>query len=170
MAHKRILRRTLALAGCVGATLWLTACSPVDSGDRQGPREIVVERERVRPVRRAMAGANQEQIIQLVKSSAVTEGGPSTEQWLAGKVAERSLHVLFPRWDTERIAPQKYEVTYIYTEIGGDDSIQGRGYRWTIDAVLGLVSSVQELSVEDLAERAGGGAVPSSGEEPIRLE
>jgi hypothetical protein len=76
--------------------------------------------------------------------------------------------VLFPRWDTARLAPQKYEVTYIYTEIGGDDRIQRCGYRWTVDPVLGLVGPAYEFTAEELAERAG--SVPMPGEEPIQLE
>ena len=159
---------TRAWAVSFGMIWVLSSCAPSDSGDRQGPREFVVERERVRAVRRAMAGATSEQIVQLVKDSRVDEDGPTTGEWLAAQVSQRSLHVLFPRWETERVAPQKYEVTYIYTEIGGDDRIQRRGYHWAVDAVLGLVGPAYEFTAEELAERTG--STPLAGEEPIRLE
>jgi len=146
---QRLLRDTTAQACFVLTALALNGCGPV--AERTGPLEIPIERERVHLRSAGMAAVGRDAMIQLVQESRPEGQEYTNEEWLQAQVRSRAVHVMFPRWDTARISAQQYEVYFTFTEIGQDERMGERGYGWSVNAALGLVSPPRDLTAEEIS-------------------
>lgn len=131
-------------------TLAAAGCGPGGQRNALGPTELPVERERRYFHRAVVSGKDAEMAVELVKESAYQGGPRTTEEWLNEEVDTTSPQVLFPRWEAVRVAPDEYQVRYTWTLVSDSVAVGRHGYTWSVNAVLGLVGTIQELEPEEL--------------------
>ena len=133
--------RSIAMM-CV--SLLLTACAPQE--EPAGPDWAEQQ-----------PGGNlgRDEVLALVKASTLGESEQSAENWVNTLMAEAEGQVMFPRWVVSRKGSQKYEVLFTYTLLRDDYGIEKKGCRWTVNAVLKLVSPAVEMSQEDFDRLPG---------------
>lgn len=91
--------------------------------------------------------------IRLVREAPAADGWGTNEDWAKRHLDAIDTDVFFPRWQAARRAAGRYEVTFTYTVVNGG-MMTRRGFVWTADVVLKLVSPVREMTPEELMARA----------------
>ncbi|MDD2236644.1 MAG: hypothetical protein PHP44_13425 [Kiritimatiellae bacterium] len=93
----------------------------------------------------------------MVDDSLVLENGEelTVDEWLRGKMENSGGQIMFPRWDVRRKGANKFEVSFAYTVLKEDYSIEKEGYAWRVDTVLRLVSAPTALDEKDMERQSG---------------
>jgi len=92
--------------------------------------------------------------LRLTREARAPDGAGTNEDWVQRQLESATQDVLFPRWEARRQAAGKYEVSFIYTLVGSGESVSRRGFAWTADVVLLMVSPPREMRTDELAPRA----------------
>lgn len=92
--------------------------------------------------------------IRLVQQSSAPDGPGTCEDWVQRHLEQLLGNVMFPRWQTQRRAASKYEVTFTYTLVSESNEIRHGGFAWNADLLLRLVSPMREMTDEELTPRA----------------
>ena len=89
--------------------------------------------------------------------SLVLENGEelTVEEWLRKKMESRGGQIMFPRWNVRRRGANKFDVTFVYTVLMPDYTIEKEGFTWRVDAVLRLVSAPTGLDEKDMERQSG---------------
>lgn len=107
------------------------------------------------PQDRVLDGAEEEgRALRLVREARAPDGEGANEDWVKRQMELAEQDVLFPRWEARRTAAGKYEITFTYTVVGIGDAVARRGFAWTADVVLLLVTPPREMQAEELAPRS----------------
>ncbi len=142
------------LAGAVLAAL-LLGCSPPTESERAYFEAREAERmEREEMKRTLTATLPDQELLELVQEQPSPNGVGTMRDWVNWKTSELKGQVLFPRWLVTRRGASKYEVRYSFTWIDPTNHITNRGFFWTVDGGLKLVSEARELQVVDQSPRA----------------
>lgn len=147
-------RAVIAWRGVLAAWAWalLAGCGPSTDAERAYYQARQAEQRQREDLRRTLEGGTEEAAaIRLVKEAAAADGQGTTEQWLGRQLDTDRLSMLFPRWQARRRGTGKYDVRFTCTLMGGTGEITKRGFAWTVDLVLKLVSPARELAPEELS-------------------
>ncbi|HOW96364.1 MAG TPA: hypothetical protein P5567_10160 [Kiritimatiellia bacterium] len=107
------------------------------------------------PQDRVLEGAEEEtRALRLAREARASDGEGTNEDWVKRQMELAEQDVLFPRWEARRTAAGKYEVTFTYTVVGIGDVVARRGFAWTADVVLMLVTPPREMQAEELVPRS----------------
>ena len=79
----------------------------------------------------------------------------TVEEWLHGKMESNGGQVMFPTWGVRRQGANKFEVTFAYTVLKEDYTIEKEGYAWRVDTVLRLVSAPMALDKKEMERQSG---------------
>lgn len=143
---------------CVAA-FFAVACTPGDSRERAS-RTRTQDGEFLRPrdeeSLRAVVqdGANNDEVMAMVKKNPSPDPQIDTDTWLTKQLHDDPGQVMFPRWEVQKRAANKYEARFTYTYIGTDNRMVKKGLIWNVDAVLKVVSPPRELAVESAPDRS----------------
>lgn len=143
---------------CVAA-LFAVSCGPAESRDRAA-RTRTQEGELLRPRDEeslrvvVQDGANNDAVLGMVKSNPSPDPQIDTDTWLTKQLHDDPGQVMFPRWEVQKRAANKYEARFTYTYIGTDNRMVKKGLIWNVDAVLKVVSPPRALAVESAPERS----------------
>ena len=104
---------------------------------------------------RVLEDAEEENLaIRLAREAGAPDGEGANEDWVQRQAGSVAQDVLFPRWEARRRAAGKYEVSFTYTLVGAGESVTRRGFAWTADVILLLVSPPREMQPDELLPRA----------------
>lgn len=141
-------------AALVALAAALAGCGPDNQYERAYFAAREAERLEQEDMRRTLTTPLPDQeVLQLVREKTSPDDSGSTGDWLQRRLSELPGQVLFPRWQVARRGSSKYEVTFTFTWIDATNHISSRGYAWTVDGGLKLVSDPRPIDVTDMTPR-----------------
>lgn len=133
--------------------LGMTSCDPVSDPDR-GYHDIQDRGRQQELFRQALMDETAaDEAIEIAKRHVAPDGAGTVEEWIDNRRMEPEGEIMFPRWETRRTGPNRYEVRYTYTFRGEDLTIEKRGFAWEVDTMIDVVGDMTILSPEDIDAR-----------------
>jgi hypothetical protein len=147
---------------CKGGVLFVLAglcfaCSPPTDQEVAYFDKRAQEREELERTTQTLQGSTRHaEAMAVVKGHAAPDAKGTIEDWVSRKASEARSHALFPRWKVVPRGRDKYEVRYEYTLMEENYDLEKKGYAWTVDLMLKIVSPHRELKDSELREGKAG--------------
>ncbi len=137
--------RASGLAALVGSCL---SCTPQTEEEKAFFERRAQEREVLESITADLQGSTRyAEAMDLVKKGKAPDGKGTVEDWAEKKAGNRAL---FPRWAVLPKGADKYEVRYEYTLMGENYDLERKGYAWTVNLMVKIISPHRELSDKEL--------------------
>jgi hypothetical protein len=126
-------------------------CSPPTEQEQEYFEKRAQEREALESTTRTLQGSTRHaEAMAQVKEHQAPDGKGTIEDWVSRKVEAAEDNALFPRWKVRPRGGDKFEIRYEYTLIDENYDFEKKGYAWTVDLMLKIVSPHRELTDAEL--------------------
>lgn len=89
---------------------------------------------------------NETDVFELVQEQVAPEGEGTVVNWIDRQLTSPSGQALFPRWQLQRRAANRFEVRFTYTWVERSNEIENRGFVWQVDGSLRTVEGPKEIA------------------------
>lgn len=90
-------------------------------------------------------------VFELVQEQSAPEGEGTVVDWIERKLTSPAGQALFPRWQLQRRAANRFEVRFTYTWVERSNEIENRGFAWQVDGSLRTVEGPKEIAASSAA-------------------
>jgi hypothetical protein len=128
------------------------ACGPSNDYEKAYFEQRNQESREREVFRSKLDGVNEESAaLEMVREATSSSGTNSNQRWVERQLEDAGGNVMFGRWNIYRRGSGKYEVRFTCTLMDDQGQVTRKGYAWTADLVLKIVSPVREMKEEDVS-------------------
>lgn len=137
-----VARHITRCTAVAAATLLLVGCDPHSGASRVYQPGATDEPSFSEPVV-TMKDAD---VFDLVQEQPAPDGEGTVVNWIERALTSPTGQALFPRWQLQRRAANRFEVRFTYTWVERSNEIENRGYIWQVDGSLRTVEGPKEMA------------------------